>query len=328
MKKVIVTGGAGFIGSHVVDHMLSAGHQVLVIDNFATGTRDNLPKPSDQLEIVDISIVSPDVRKIITSFQPNALIHLAAQMSVRKSVEDPIFDAEQNIIGIINILEALKETKVEKLIFSSTGGAIYGEQDYFPADESHPINPECPYGLSKRCSEMYINYYLPSLKINNDKFEATALRFGNVYGPRQNPHGEAGVVAIFSKKANAGEKLVINGDGLQTRDFVYVGDIVLAMQKVLNNQNVLSRPQFSIYNLGTCVETDINTISQELVRIAKSFNKDSNVEVVHGPKAPGEQRRSLLTADKFSKDYAWTPETDINKGLALTYEFFKSQNKN
>ena len=203
--KVIVTGGAGFIGSHIVEELVSNKHSVAVVDNFVTGTLENLSPFQDQIKLKNISVVSKEARDFIIEFQPDLIVHLAAQMSVRKSVEDPMFDADQNILGIINILEGIKQSGVvTKLIFSSTGGAIYGEQDSFPADETHPITPECPYGLSKFCAERYIKYYTPLIREDVPNFSSTALRFGNVYGPRQNPKGEAGVIAIFSRRLHLG----------------------------------------------------------------------------------------------------------------------------
>lgn len=320
--KVVVTGGAGFIGSHVVEAMLSRGAEVLVMDNLVTGTLDNLPKKNNtSLHFENVSVVSLRAKECIIQFQPDVLIHLAAQMNVRKSVEDPIYDAEQNIMGMINMLEALRETSCSRLVFSSTGGAIYGEQDYFPADESHPIAPECPYGLSKRCAEMYIEYYLHRIFSEKKEFQATSLRFGNVYGPRQNPKGEAGVVAIFSKRAIEGNDLIINGDGEQTRDFIYVGDVVSAVCAVIEAPYAKS-DVLGVYNLGTEIETSVNNIAKELQQISHSHNPSLQIKIIHGPEAPGEQKRSVLTANAFKKKFAWAPVVDIREGLRNTFDSF------
>lgn len=321
--RIVVTGGAGFIGSHVVDKMLALNNEVLVIDNLVTGTLDNLPNPKpSSLHLEQLSIVSSQAKEAIINFKPDVVVHLAAQMNVRKSVEDPIYDAQQNIIGMINLLEAVKATSCKRFIFSSTGGAIYGEQDYFPADENHPIHPECPYGLSKRCAEMYIEYYMHTVLAGFDELQATSLRFGNVYGPRQNPKGEAGVVAIFSKRAIEGNNLVINGDGEQTRDFIYVEDVVSAMLTLIKAPLVSGQRKLNIFNLGTQVETTVNLVAKELQSISKEYNPKSSVNVVHGPQAPGEQRRSLLSADLFKKTYNWTPEVNIKEGLKKTFYSF------
>lgn len=323
-KKILVTGGAGFIGSHVVDLMLANGNIVAVLDNMETGEFHNLPKNfQETLIFKELSVTSKEAKSFIEEFQPHSVIHLAAQMNVRRSVEDPLFDAEQNILGIINVLEALKTTKVAHFIFSSTGGAIYGEQDSFPADESHAINPECPYGLSKRCAEMYIQYYSPNLVKNNSNFKATALRFGNVYGPRQNPKGEAGVVAIFSKRSITGENLLINGDGGQTRDFIFVADIVSAIELVVNDNSTKERGVFEVFNLGTGKETSINEVASELLKSCKECNLSDIPEIVYGPEALGEQRRSLLDASSFSQTYDWNPKVDISKGIELTFKSFQ-----
>ena len=322
MSKVLVTGGAGFIGSHVVENFLAQGDEVAVVDNLETGELSNLPKINlDRFTFKECSVLSKDANDFIMDFRPDTVVHLAAQMNVRRSVAEPIFDAEQNIIGMISLLEVSKKIGVDNFIFSSTGGAIYGEQEYFPADESHPINPECPYGLSKNCAELYIKYYSQSLKKENPKFKAVAFRFGNVYGPRQNPKGEAGVVAIFSKKILAGESLKINGDGNQTRDFIFVGDVVDAILKFHKSSSTVTET-FSVFNLGTGIETNINQIAAELNRICVEKLARETVEIIHGPQAPGEQFRSLLDANSFSLAMSWQPKIEIAKGLELTLESF------
>lgn len=321
--KVIVTGGAGFIGSHIVEELASQNHSVAVIDNFVTGTLENLAHIQNKVTVKNFSVVSEEARNFIVEFQPELIVHLAAQMSVRKSVEDPMFDADQNILGMINILESINLAgSVNKLIFSSTGGAIYGEQDFFPADESHPITPECPYGLSKFCAERYIKYYTPLIIKSIPNFSSTALRFGNVYGPRQNPKGEAGVIAIFSRRLHLGQDLIINGDGEQTRDFIYVKDVANAVFDVVAEKQILTRDSFSVFNLGTGIETSINEISVDLKEAHKRNKPSASSEIIHREAAPGEQRRSLLDAGLFSRTYGWRPQVNIKEGLKMTLDSF------
>jgi len=219
--KVLVTGGAGFIGSHVCDMFLSKGHDVLVVDDLSSGRLENL---DPRVRFFKHDIRSPEAATLIRDEKPEAIAHLAAQMDVRRSVADPRFDADVNIGGFLNLLEAATKAGTKRVIFSSTGGAIYGEQDTFPATESHPNRPCSPYGVSKASGELYLNYYRQEHKLSY-----AALRYANVYGPRQNPHGEAGVVAIFCDRLLKGQTCTIYGDGGQTRDFVYVGDVAPSM---------------------------------------------------------------------------------------------------
>ncbi|MGZ3461778.1 MAG: NAD-dependent epimerase/dehydratase family protein, partial [Archangium sp.] len=250
--KVLVTGGAGFIGSHVCDVFVRAGHEVIALDNLSSGKKENLD-PRVRLEVMDIR--SPEAGQLIRSERPQVLCHLAAQMDVRRSVEDPRFDAEANILGMLNLLEAARGSGVKKVIFSSTGGAIYGEQDVFPAPESHPTRPLSPYGVSKASGELYLGYYRAQYGL-----ASVALRYANVYGPRQNPHGEAGVVAIFSERLLRGEVCTINGTGGQTRDFVYGPDVARA------NLLAAERDVQGPINIGTGVETDVNRLYALLAR--------------------------------------------------------------
>src|SRR5689334_17021362 len=210
--RILVTGGAGFIGSNVADAFIERGHEVFVIDDLSSGTRENLP---EQAQFLEASITAGECRTAFESFRPDVLCHHAAQIDVRRSVADPAFDAEINVIGTIRLLELCRELGTRRILFASTGGALYGEQDFFPATEAHPTRPISPYGVAKLSVEHYLHYYSVE-----HGFRAACLRYANVYGPRQNPHGEAGVVAIFTSRLLRGEAPTINGDGLQTRDYV------------------------------------------------------------------------------------------------------------
>ena len=304
--KAIVTGGAGFIASHIVDALVGDGHYVAVIDNFDSGRRENL---NPKAELYELDIRDEKVEDVFKSFRPDILIHHAAQLDVRASVADPGYDADVNIIGSLRLLECCVRHKVSKVIFASTGGAVYGEQDYFPADENHPERPISPYGVAKLAVEKYLYYYkvvygLPFI----------ALRYTNVYGPRQNPHGEAGVIAIFCQKMLSGKPPLINGSGTQTRDYVYVGDVVKANLLAMKNEFSGS------VNIGTSLETDVNT----LFSIIKD-QIDPNIEAVHGEGKKGEQLRSVVDYKKAQSILGWKPEIDLKNGLAKTVDFFRGQ---
>jgi UDP-glucose 4-epimerase len=236
-STICVTGGAGFIGSHVADALVAAGHRVLIVDDLSSGRKENVPEDS---ELIVLDVRSEEAGQLLVDREVEILVHHAAQMDVRRSVADPVFDADVNLLGLLNLLEAAREGSLKQVIFASTGGAIYGEQDEHPADENHVARPLSPYGVAKLASERYLYFYHQEYDL-----DATCLRYANVYGPRQNPHGEAGVVAIFSRRLLDGEEAVINGDGLQTRDYVFVDDVVRA------NLASVDRPGFSIYNVGT-----------------------------------------------------------------------------
>jgi UDP-glucose 4-epimerase len=306
--KVLVAGGAGFIGSHVCDHFVRAGHEVIALDNLSSGKKENLPS-SVRLAVLDIR--SAEAAALIASEKPYAICHLAAQMDVRKSVEDPRFDAEANILGLLNILEASRRCGVKKFIFSSTGGAIYGEQDAFPATEAHPTRPVSPYGVSKAAGELYLGYYRVQYGL-----AFTALRYANVYGPRQNPHGEAGVVAIFSRRLVVGETCQIFGPGKQTRDFVYGPDVARANLLALQNDFV------GAVNIGTGIETDVNTLYSLLCEAA-----GVSLRPVHLPAKPGEQLRSSIDNALAKRVLGWQPTVGLKEGLRQTIEFFRAQSK-
>lgn len=302
--RILVTGGAGFIGSHLVDAFLADGHSVAIVDNLSTGTRENINSAAHfyEADIRDADAVDA----IFARERPEVLCHQAAQLDVRKSVADPAYDAEVNVVGTLRLLQAGREYDLRKVLFASTGGAIYGEADVIPTPEAYPAAPISPYGVAKLAVEHYLHYYqvihgLPYV----------ALRYANVYGPRQNPHGEAGVVAIFAERLLRGEPATINGDGRNSRDYVYVGDVVAA------NRRALTGDHTGPYNVGTGTETDVNTIFQQLNRLT-----EADAEERHGEPKAGEQRRSCLSWEKIARDLGWRPDVPLDAGLARTVEFF------
>jgi len=305
--KIAVTGGAGFIGSHIVDAYIAEGHDVVVLDNFSTGKKENVNKQAG-VEKVDITDAAK-IRKIFEKEKFDVVNHHAAQVNVRASVDNPTEDATVNILGGINIYEAARATDVKKVIFASSGGAVYGEQRYFPADEKHPKRPFSPYGVSKHANEKYLVYYKMVYGI-----EDVILRYTNVYGPRQNPQGEAGVIAIFTEKMMKNDQPIINGDGTQTRDYVYVDDIVRA------NVLALTEKARGIYNCSTGVEFSVNTVFQIL-----KLRTGCACKMVHGPAKPGEQQRSVCSFRKIEKGLGWKPEYNLEQGIARTVEWFRQQ---
>ena len=306
--KILVTGGAGFIGSNIVDAYLAAGHEVFVLDDLSSGSLDNL---SQKAKFFQMDIRDPKVEKIFVENKFDVMNHLAAQMDVRKSVADPVFDSTVNVTGTLNLLENCRKHGVKKVIFSSTGGAIYGEQDYFPADENHPTRPLSPYGIAKLAVEKYLFFYNAV-----HTMDYVVLRYANVYGPRQNPHGEAGVVAIFSSKLLNGEEPVINGDGSQTRDYTFVGDVVSA------NVLALDYPKSDIFNIGTGRETDVNALYTKLRNAVGSSAPEK-----HGPAKAGEQLRSVIDYSKARKILGWEPRVGLDEGIKLTVDFFRRKIK-
>ena len=303
--KILVTGGAGFIGSNIVDAYLSMGHDVFVLDDLSTGRESNL-NPRAHFVRADIRDAAA-VGKLFQTERFDVVNHHAAQMDVRRSVADPVFDASVNLLGVLTLLEAAARSGVSRVLFASSGGAIYGEQDYYPADELHPTRPISPYGVAKLSTEHYLFYYQAVYGVQH-----VCLRYANVYGPRQNPEGEAGVVAIFASKMLKGEHPVINGDGKQTRDYVFVGDVVRA------NVSALECGSSSIFNIGTGVETDVNALFRHIKVLTGSSAPDA-----HGPAKKGEQLRSVLTSAKIGKALGWKPTITLEEGLKKTVEFFK-----
>ena len=304
--KILVTGGAGFIGSHLVDRLVQEGHEVVVADNLSTGKRRNLNRAA---EFYKRDVQGSRMESVFRRERPVVLIHLAAQMNIRRSVEDPLFDAQVNILGTLNVLDQAVRYGTRKVIFASSGGAIYGEQDVFPAPESHATRPLSPYGISKLTGEYYLAYYQ---RVSGIQY--VSLRFSNVYGPRQDPYGEAGVVAIFTQKMLAGEQPIINGNGRQTRDFIYVDDVVEA------HMAVLGRDIQGVYNVGTAHETTINDLYGKLADLTKSGCKQ-----LYGPAKKGEQARSVVDASKLRQELGWEPRVSLDEGLARTVEYFRAQ---
>lgn len=303
--KILVTGGAGFIGSHIVDLLISEGLHVVVIDNLSTGKKENL-NPKVKFYKVDIRD-RKKINEIFTSEKFDFVSHQAAHASVRESVEDPLYDAEVNILGSINILQACLKNKVKKIVFASTGGALYGDAKILPTPEDYPAQPCSPYGVAKLSVENYLHYYK---KIQNLNY--ITLRYANVYGPRQDPFGEAGVVAIFSQKLISGNQPIINGDGKQTRDFVYVEDV--AQANLLALKSDISEGAF---NVGTGKETSINDLFKLMVKISKR-----KVKEVHGPERLGEQRTSALDFSKIKEKLGWQPKIELKEGLKKTLAWF------
>jgi UDP-glucose 4-epimerase len=310
-KPLLVTGGAGFIGSHVAEALLAAGHAVHVLDDLSGGRRANVP---ERAAFHEMDVRAPEVRDLWEEHRFAALLHFAAQMDVRRSVADPVFDAQVNVLGLLNLMEAGRQAGLEKVVFASTGGAIYGEPDPEingggPQPERHPQRPASPYGITKLVSEHYLRFYS---EVHGVAY--VALRFANVYGPRQNPHGEAGVVAIFAERLLKGEQPVINGPGLQTRDYVFVGDVVDAVVRAL------AYHECGEFNVGTGVETDVNTLFGHLNRLT-----GANVEERHGEAKPGEQQRSVLDYSRAQRLLGWQPTVPLEVGLARTVEWFRTR---
>lgn len=304
--KVLVTGGAGFIGSHLVDRLVQEGHEVVVVDNLSTGKRRNLNRAA---RFYKLDIQSWRLERVFRNERPNIVMHLAAQMDVRKSVEDPVFDAQVNVLGTLNVLQQAVRHGARKVVFSSSGGAIYGEQEIYPAPEAHVTRPLSPYGISKFCGEQYLSYYQ---RVSG--LQMVSLRYANVYGPRQDPDGEAGVVAIFIQKLLNNEQAIVNGNGRQTRDFVYVEDVVEA------NLAVMGQETQGTYNVGTGEETSINDLLRILITHTSSVCKE-----VHGPAKNGEQIRSVIDSGKLRQELSWEPKTELSEGLKRTVDFFRER---
>ena len=307
MLRILVTGGAGFIGSHVVDRYAADGHAVTVVDDLSTGKREQVNRAA---EFHHLDILDPRLESVMAEGRFDVVNHHAAQIDVRKSVADPLHDASVNILGTLRLLELSARHGVKRFVFISSGGAAYGEQLRFPADEDHPLNPVSPYGVGKVSGEHYCFYYravhgLPYV----------ALRYANVYGPRQDPHGEAGVVAIFTGRLLAGQPCVINSDGRQTRDYVYVGDVVEANVAA----TALDQPAAGPVNIGTGVGTDVNALYATLTDIT-----GSRTPPTHGPAKAGEQQRSVLDAARAERVLGWRPKTPLAEGLRKTVEFFRA----
>jgi UDP-glucose 4-epimerase len=309
MAKVLVTGGAGFIGSHVVDLFVSKGYEVVIVDDLSTGRVSNL-NPAAKFYKIDIR--DPKLRDIFDAERPDYISHHAAQMDVRRSVAQPLFDADVNILGSINVIECAKEFGIKHFVYISSGGAAYGEPERVPCVETDPINPICQYGASKHTVEHYLYMYHVNYGMNY-----TVLRYPNVFGPRQDPRGEAGVVAIFTGKMLLGEPVLINGDGEQTRDYVFVGDCARA-----NYLAVTIDHAPGIYNIGWGLPTSVNQIFTGLAAITE-YNQPAQ----HGPAKLGETRHIYLDASKARKDLGWAPTSTLEEGLRETVEYFRTSEK-
>ena len=304
--KILVTGGAGFIGSHVAGALVEAGHQVHVLDDFSSGKEENVP---EQATLHRMDVRSDQVADLFNEERFDVMVHHAAQMDVRKSVADPRFDASINVIGFLNLMEAGRASGLKKVVFASTGGAIYGEPDFTPQSEDHPLRPLSPYGITKLCTERYLYYYKQQYGI-----DYVALRYANVYGPRQNPHGEAGVVAIFTQRLLGGQQPVIYGDGEQTRDYVFVGDVVRA------NLAALDYEGSGVFNVGTAAETSVN----DLFRLVRE-KADPDAPEQHSEAKPGEQKRSVLDYQRTQQELGWSPQTPLTDGLEQTVGWFRAR---
>lgn len=303
--RILVTGGAGFIGSHLVDAYLKAGHEVAILDNFTTGLPENL-NPNAKFYEADITDEQA-AKEVILDFKPEIINHQAAHLSVPKSVENPQFDAKTNILGILNVLEPASKNGLKKIIFASSGGAIYGDAEVIPTPETYKAKPISPYGVAKLTTENYLNYYGVQYGI-----DWVALRYSNVYGPRQNPKGETGVIAVFMNLLKDGIEPTIFGDGKQTRDYVFVADVV--------NANMLATDKgFGAYNIATSEETDVNKVF-DLVQKSMQTNFDKK----YGKARLGEQLRSALDISKAKTELNWQPEVALEDGIKQTVDWYKS----
>ena len=304
--RVLVTGGAGFIGSHVVDRLIADGHEVSVIDNLSTGRRAFV-RPPATLHGCDLR--SPRLDDVFAGARPQAVVHVAAQASVTRSVIDPVLDASVNVLGTVALLAACQRHRVGRVIYTSTGGAAYGDTDVLPTPEDHPMNATSPYGVTKVAAERYLDCWSGLSGV-----PALTLRLANIYGPRQNPLGEAGVIAIFTHRLLRGEGCLVNGDGTQTRDYVFVGDVAEAVARGLERTEARGAA-----NIGTGLETSVNELHE---RLARAVGVDR--AAAHGPAKPGEQRRSVLDPARAKMLLGWTPTVSLDEGLQRTVAAFRA----
>ncbi len=301
--KVLVTGGAGFIGSHQVDELIKNGYKVVVVDNLVTGKKENI---DSKVKFYKIDIRDErELSKVFSREKPEYVFHFAAQMNVNHSVEDPVYDADVNILGGLNVLEGALASSVKKVIFSSTGGALYGEAEITPTPEDYPAEPISPYGIAKQSFEKYIKFYKQEFNLSY-----AIMRYANVYGPRQNPKGEAGVISIFIEKLLDRLRPTIHGDGHQTRDFIYVKDVVKANLMALENE------KSDVYNVGSGRQTTINEIYDYIQKELEINLEPDYKDVFYG------QRVSCLSADKIKNNLGWQPQYDMEKGIEKTVKWF------
>ena len=308
--RILVTGGAGFIGSSVVDAYVAAGHQVSVVDDLSSGTRANL-NPRARFHHLDVR--AEGLGAVVAAERPEIVSHHAAHVSVRRSVDDPVADASVNVLGSLNVLEAARRHGVRRVVFASTGGAIYGEPDVVPADETHPCRPQSPYAVAKLAVEQYLRYFRTTYGL-----EVVILRYANVYGPRQDPHGEAGVVAIFVQKILAGLPPIIYGDGAQVRDYVHVADVVRANVAAFDVAPGGAEP--AVFNIATGRGTSVKGLWAALAEVARPA-----VAPRHEPAKAGDLARSILDPARAKRDLGWEPVIDLAAGLAGTWEWFAAR---
>jgi UDP-glucose 4-epimerase len=302
--RCLVTGGAGFIGSHVVDRLIQIGHDVVVVDDLSSGHREHVHSSA---RFYQADIRDPGINEIFEYERPKIVSHHAAQMDVRRSVRDPQIDVSINIAGTINVLRCCVENGVNRIVFASSGGAVYGEPEVIPVPESHLLHGACPYGINKGVGEEYLRYFYDTTGL-----QYISLRYGNVYGPRQDPNGEAGVIAIFVQKLLNGVRATINGTGQQTRDFIYVDDVIDANMAAIH----VAGNKHTAYNVGTGQEVDIVTIYRAL-----AAEVDPALEPLFGSAKPGEQNRIALDCTKISNELGWKPKTSLEVGLSRTVQY-------
>lgn len=306
--RILVTGGAGFIGSHVVDSYVAAGHEVAVLDNFSTGTEANL-NPSAKVHRLDLRD-QQGVEKIVAEFKPEIVNHHAAQSEVPKSVADPTYDAQVNIIGGLNLLKACVDNGVKKVIFISSGGALYGEPDVIPADEDHPVRPLSPYGTSKFSFEQYLGTFRRTFGL-----EHTVLRYANIYGPRQDFHAEEGrVIAIFASRMLAGKTVIVDGTGEQSRDMLYIGDVATA------NLAALERGSGGTFHISSGIAVTVNDLYRKLALLTGYSDFPH-----YGPSRKGDVYRIALDNSRALRDLGWEPQVELEEGLSLTVDYFREQ---
>ena len=305
-RTILVTGGAGFIGSHLVDDAIAHGERVVVVDNLATGKRSNVA-PEASFHQMDLN--DPRLDQLVGDEKVDVISHHAAQANVRVSLDDPSADARTNILGTLALVRAAKRTGVRTFVFASSGGTVYGTQSVYPADETHPLAPTSPYGCAKLAAELYLDAFR-----SIGDLEPVIFRYANIYGPRQDPKGEAGIVAILAEKLLAGEIPRINDDGEQTRDYVYVGDVVAAHRAAISSRAT------GVYNVGTGVETSVNAL-YELV----TSRLGSSIRPYHGPAIAAELRRNVLDAGKLERDLGAAPKTRLGEGLDRTLPYYRER---